>query len=436
MFRDDFLCQCGRRHKAMIDDCIVEKGAILKLPMLMEKYNAQKAYVISDKNTYSVAGHEILKIFDRSDIKYKSYIFDCDKLWPNERSVGAAIINFTADCDIVIGVGSGVINDICKIVASVSKLPYIIVATAPSMDGYASATSSVELNGLKISLPSKCANAIVGDIDILKNAPAKMLVSGLGDMIAKYVSLCEWEISSVVTNEYFCPTVSDIVRRQLDKCVENSKGLLKRDEESVSAIFEGLVICGAAMNYVGMSRPASGVEHYFSHIWDMRALEFGEPSELHGIQCAVGTLYAIKLYEYIRNIEINREKATSFSSNFDYNKYADKLRSFLGNAANQMIELEKREQKYNSKAQIIRIDRIIENRKRINEIIDKLPSSESIYDLLISLGCPTDVSDFGIDRNVLPMTFVASKDIRFKYVLSMLCHDVGIIDDMDILKII
>ena len=103
-------------------------------------------------------------------------------------------------------------------------------------------------------------------------------------MLAKYVSICEWRIANLITGEYYCETIAQMVRTALKKCVDNAEGLLKRDEEAIKAVFEGLIIGGVAMSYAGVSRPASGVEHYFSHVWDMRALEFGTNMDLHGIQ--------------------------------------------------------------------------------------------------------------------------------------------------------
>ena len=66
---------------------------------------------------------------------------------------------------------------------------------------------------------------------------------------------------------------------------EPIKGISKQYERT-QAVFDGLVIGGIAMAYAGVSHPASGVEHYFSHVWDMRGLEFGTKVDLHGIQCA------------------------------------------------------------------------------------------------------------------------------------------------------
>lgn len=206
-------------------------------------------------------------------------------------------MHYDTKCDLIIAVGPGVINDIGKFLSKLTKTSYIIVATAPSMDGYASATSSMAMDGLKISLHTKCPDVIIGDTDVLKNAPIRMLQAGIGDMLAKHVSICEWRIAHLLIGEYYCEYVADLVRSALKKCVENAYGVLKREPEAVKAVFDGLIICGRAMEYAGISRPASGVEHYISHVWDMRGLEFGTKTDLHGIQCAIVTLVATPIYE-------------------------------------------------------------------------------------------------------------------------------------------
>lgn len=206
-------------------------------------------------------------------------------------------MHYDTKCDLIIAVGPGVINDIGKFLSKLTKTSHIIVATAPSMDGYASATSSMAMDGLKISLPTKCPDVIIGDTDVLKNAPIRMLQAGIGDMLAKHVSICEWRIAHLLIGEYYCEYVADLVRSALKKCVENAYGVLKRGPEAVKAVFDGLIIGGRAMEYAGISRPASGVEHYISHVWDMRGLEFGTKTDLHGIQCAIVTLVATPIYE-------------------------------------------------------------------------------------------------------------------------------------------
>ena len=259
----------------------------------------------------------------------------------------------------------------------------------------------------------------------------KMMVSGLGDMLAKYVSICEWRIAHLIIGEYYCAEVAQLVRDSLKKCVDNAEGLLKRDKVAVAAVFDGLVTCGAAMKYAGVSRPASGVEHYISHVWDMRGVEFGTPMDMHGIQCGIGTLTAIKLYEKVMQVKPNREKAVQYVSAFDFHAWSEKLRVFFGKAAESMIELESKEQKYNKVAHEKRLDFIIEKWDDILHIIEEeLPASEEIEALLKQVGAPTCMEDIGLEQSILSMTFQSTKDIRDKYVLSRLCWDLGILEEM------
>jgi len=422
-------CKCGKQH-IFTSEVVVKEGAILELPRLLKQYDAKKIFLVADQNTYAAAGKAVTEVIENS-VKIASCIFGEDALEPDEYSVGRAIMYYEADCDMVIGVGSGVINDISKIVANVAGKPYIIVGTAPSMDGYASATSSMTRDGLKISLPSKCADVIIGDLDVLCQAPAKMMASGLGDMLAKYVSICEWRIANLITGEYYCEDIAQLVREALKRCTDNADGLLKRDKEAVKAVFEGLVIGGVAMAYAGVSRPASGVEHYFSHVWDMRGVEFGIPVEFHGIQCAMATYHAVKLYELVKKQKPDYEKASAYVAAFDLAAWEQTLREFLGKSSEAMIALEKKEGKYRKDTHPARFNIIAENWDRILQIMDEeLPSSEEIEKLLDTIGISKDLSAIGVDTECARTTFKATKDIRDKYVLSRLAWDLGILDEL------
>ncbi len=425
-----YNCPCGKEH-TFKSKVIVECGAINKLPEVLDELCAKRVFLIADKNTYAAAGKTVCEILDNNGTLVKKYVYDKDALEPDEANVGLAIMNFDNNCDAVIAVGSGVINDIGKIVSNVSGRKYIIVATAPSMDGYASATSSMTVDGLKVSLNSKCADYIIGDVDILAKAPVKMMVSGLGDMLAKYVSICEWRISALINGEYYCEDIAKLVRASLKKCVDNADGLLSGDKQAVNDVFDGLVICGVAMNFAGLSRPASGVEHYFSHLWDMRGVEFGTPVEFHGIQCALGTLIAVRLYEKLVKLPPDYAKGVSYAESFDLDSWNGKLRDFLGKGSDAMIALEKKEHKYDTEAHKVRLKRIVNNWENIKLIIyEELPSYTELAKLYEKLGLPQTPEEIGIDSKIIPMTFKATKDIRDKYILSRLCFDLGIIDEI------
>ena len=422
-------CPCGRVHVTPIEDVIVGKGVLAQLPEVLARYNSTRPFVLADPNTFKAAGERVCAILEQAGIAYSKYIFSDTHPAPDEKAVGAAVMHFDQSCDMVVAVGSGVINDISKILAKTAKVPFVIVGTAPSMDGYASDSSSMAMDGLKVSLYSGAANVIIGDVDILKEAPLPMLKAGLGDMLAKYVSLVEWQIARELIGEYYCESVADLVRTALEKCVSNADGLLKRDEAAVQAVFEGLVIGGLAMNYAKVSRPASGMEHYISHVWDMRALSFGTPEDSHGLQCAIGTLYTLRLYEKLKNITPDREKALSYVAAFDLEGWYDTLREFIGGGAEAMIAQDRREKKYDAAKHAARLEIILAKWEKIMEIVATLPASEELKALLESIDAPTDMEQIGLSRDILPLTLMCSKDIRDKYVLTRLLWDLGVLEE-------
>lgn len=424
-------CPCGKIHTADIDEIYIGKGAIQNLPECIKKYNAHKPFLLADCNTYAAAGGIVCSLLDEHQIAYSKYVFSKPELEPNEDAVGSAVMHFDATCDLVIGIGSGVINDIGKILSNITGKKYIIVATAPSMDGYASATSSMNMDGLKVSLNSRAADVIIGDTDILKTAPLHMLKSGIGDMLAKYISIAEWRIAHIITGEYYCEQVADLIRNAVAKCVANAQGLLKREDNAIEAVFEGLVIGGVAMAYAGVSRPASGVEHYFSHVWDMRGLEFGTQVDLHGIQCAMATFHALRLYDKLKTLIPDKNKAKSYVDRFSYADWKLQLKAFLGNSAETMIAQEAREQKYDKSTHFARYAIIEENWDKILRILEEeLPAFQTFSDVMDILDISKDLQTIGVDPQTAKMTFKATKDIRDKYVLSRLAWDLGVLDEL------
>lgn len=423
-------CPCGKPHTIAIDEVVIGRGVVNRLPEFVKKYG-KRPFLVADVNTYTAAGEKAAQLLKGENIPFGSFIFNDTALEPDEHAVGAAFMHYDPACDVIVGVGSGVINDVCKILSHLTGRPYIIVATAPSMDGYASATSSMSRDGVKISLPSRCADVIIGDTEILKTAPDHMLRSGLGDMLAKFVSIAEWRIASLITGEYYCEEVARLIRSAVKKCVDNAEGLLRREDAAIEAVFEGLVIGGVAMAYAGVSRPASGVEHYFSHVWDMRGLVFGTKVDLHGIQCAMATMKAVELYEKVMACTPDREKARAYVEAFDLDSWNESLRAFLGSSAETMIELEKKEGKYRKDTHEARFCLIEKNWEAILEILrQELPKKETLEKLMDTVGISRDFATIGVDGACAKLTFQATKDIRDKYVLSRLAWDLGILEEL------
>ncbi|MCF0104645.1 MAG: iron-containing alcohol dehydrogenase, partial [Eggerthellaceae bacterium] len=314
-----------------------------------------------------------------------------------------------------------------------NSLPYIIVATAPSMDGYTSATSSMIYKSMKKSIPSKAPNVIIGDVDIMKSCPKKMIKSGLGDILAKYSSVCDWRLGNLINGEYFCNEVAQIVRDSVKKCVDIADKLLDCDEDAIASVFEGLVHSGLAMNYVGLSRPASSVEHYFSHFWEMRSLAFNTGEDLHGIQCAIGTVYAAKIYDFLRNYNPDKEKACASVAAFDYNKHALELKELFGPGADAIIKLEAKKHQFDKVKHTKRLEHILANWDEIVKIInEEMPTADEIMALLDKIEAPKDCIEIGINKDIQPRLLTCTRDLRPQYVVTNLCWDLGVTDEIEL----
>lgn len=422
-------CACGKIHTTAVEHVTIEAGAINAIPAYAKSYGAKKAFIIGDINTYPLAGDKITAMLEAEGISCSSYIFKERRLEPDEKAVGSLVLHYDAKSDIIIAIGSGVINDISKILAYQTNTPYVIVASAAFMDGYAAGSSSMAIDGVKVTVPAKSPDVIIGDINILNGAPIHMAKAGLGDMLAKYVSICEWRLSNLINGEYYCEEVAEFTRQSLRACVSGAKGLLDRNPESMKMLFEGLINCGKAMDYAGCSRPGGGVEHYFSHIWDMRGLDFGTPTSSHGMQVALGTLNTIKCYQELKNITPDREKALAYAKNFDFADWSEQLRTFVGKGSEAMIALESKEKKYDLGKHAARLEVILEKWDDILRIIDEeLPSVEEFEAILDSIEAPKTLEAIGLDSSTLAMTLKSTKDIRDKYVLPRLLWDIGELD--------
>jgi glycerol-1-phosphate dehydrogenase [NAD(P)+] len=418
---------CGRIHGPGDVRAEIGSGVIDQLPEMIGSLG-KKPFVLADSRTFEAAGKRALSILKDAGIPWSLFIYKGESLAPDERSMGSAVMHFDYACDCILAVGSGTVNDLAKLLSRISGRPFMLLGTAPSMDGFASSSSSMIRDGLKISLESIYPQVILCDTDILKEAPLPMLQAGMGDMIAKYTSICEWRISNLVTGEYYCPAIADLIRNCIRQCTDHAEGLRRRDPEAVEAVTEGLILAGLAMTMAGCSRPASGMEHYFSHIWDMRAQEFGTASDLHGIQCGTAELICARIYERILQIKPDREKALASVKSFRYDHWKIDLRAFLGKSADQLVLLEEKEGKYDPAFHSRRLEKILDNWDRICGIIrEEVPSPDKVRDILIKIGAPASFEELGHTSEEVRTAFYMTADIRDKYIGSRLLWDLGLL---------
>lgn len=294
----EYSCACGKSHKVDIQAIRVGSGVIQELPGILRDLGASHIFLVADNYTYEAVGRQVEQLLDQAGLAYHKRVFQTETpLVPNEYALGSVLAAMTSQDDMLLAVGSGTLNDVTKYVSARTGIPYVIAATAPSMDGYASTVAPTILDGFKTTLPAVYPAAIVADVDILKDAPMPMLTAGFGDIIGKFTSLADWRLSHQLNGEYYCPEVAGVIEAAVETCAANAQALAQREPQAIQAVTEALILSGLAMGMVGVSRPASGAEHQMAHYWEMDALRRGEEHPLHGNAVGVGTVLAASLYE-------------------------------------------------------------------------------------------------------------------------------------------
>lgn len=293
-------CSCGMEHTCSIRNVVIGSGAIQSIAELTAAY--KNILLVADENTYAVCGNQVEKLLTGKLDALLVYKRD-GLLVPNEEAIAEMEACLSEKTDLIIGVGSGVIQDLCKYVSFDASLPYYIVATAPSMDGYASKGAAMILGNMKVTTNAHVPQAIIGDIDILRDAPMDMIRSGYGDILGKYSCLNDWKLSHVILDEYLCKEVYDLTYEMVLKTKDLGTKLQQRDPDAVQTLMEALVGVGIAMAYVGNSRPASGSEHHLSHFFEVTGILNDEPYFMHGTDVLFSAIYTQKLREELLGME-------------------------------------------------------------------------------------------------------------------------------------
>src|SRR6185436_10767006 len=197
-------------------------------------------------------------------------------------------------------VGSGVINDLVKHAAEMAGTPYVSVPTAASMDGYAASGAALRDGGFKRTFACPAPVAIVADLDVIARAPAFMGAWGYGDLVGKLVAGADWIVADALDEEAMNPGPFAMVQDNLSAWLGQPSGVRQRDRAALAGLMRGLVMAGLAMQAHGNSRPASGSDHLFAHLWEMEGLAIDGQPVSHGACVGIGCLTMLHLYEWLQ----------------------------------------------------------------------------------------------------------------------------------------
>ena len=404
-------CECGMRHDCSIRHILIGRDANKQLGSLLGDY--QHILLAADTNTFAACGEVIREqVGDRLE---SLLVYKRDGLLiPNEEAVGEMQSLLTPETDLIIGIGSGVIQDICKYVSHQAKLPYYIVATAPSMDGYASVGAAMIMGGMKVTYNAHVPEAIIGDIDVLKDAPMEMIQSGYGDILGKYSCLNDWKLSRVVRGEYFCQYVYDLTMDMVVKTRDLGQRLLSRDAEAVGTLMEALVGVGIAMAFVGNSRPASGSEHHLSHFFEIVGILNDEPYFMHGTDVVYSTVYTQRIREQLLALAAPQARALPAQEA----READ-IRAIYTSIADSVIALQDKMGWYNES----RFGIYAERWNEIAEVLREAPSCEEMQGYLKSVDLDIARFDELYGKEKIANALRFAKDLKDRFTVLWLYYD-------------
>lgn len=373
-------CECGVYHETSIRDIRVGSGLVHQVgEILRENGFPQKLLLVADRNTLRAA-EGIVESLDGFQLVFHIYddirVAQMEHVEELEEIIGQEQMG-------ILSVGTGSVNDPCRLAAARKDKPLCIFATAPSMDGFASYSSPILEDGFKLSFPAKSPEVIIGDTRILASAPRELKSAGFGDMVAKYTALIDWQVSSLLTGELYCEKVAKLTRDAVDELFALADKVTENDEYTAGLIFESLLKTGIGMSFTQNSRPASGAEHIISHLIECKQLLEGIIPNFHGDDIGVCTLELLKLYNRMAELP---EITTCFEQ-VDW----DEVYAYYG----PMAEAVKKVNHPENIVDAVDPEKLRAAWPEIRKIIAGVPSYEACKAAMEKAGCKITVADIG-----------------------------------------
>lgn len=249
--------------------------------------------VVSDVNTHPVLGQRVERALG-GRFSVSSVVLP-DGVHPDDTTV-AKVRAATATADALVAVGSGTINDLCKFGSAQDGKPYVVFATAPSMNGYTSFNAAITMHGHKLSLPAQVPLGAFFDLEVLAAAPPRLIRAGLGDSLCRATAQADWLLAHLLWGNPYRTLPFDLLKDDEGPLFEQAAALMQGDKDAIGRLVRVLILAGLGTAIVGHSQPASQGEHLISHYIDMFA-PASRPLIYHGEQVAVTTLSMARLQE-------------------------------------------------------------------------------------------------------------------------------------------
>ncbi|HUS14614.1 MAG TPA: iron-containing alcohol dehydrogenase, partial [Chloroflexia bacterium] len=266
----------------------------------------------------------------------------------------------------------------------------------------------------------------------LAAAPPAMTAAGYGDLLGKVTAGADWILADALEAEPIDPRAWRLVQDPLRAWIGQPDQLRARDPEAMEQLLEGLLLTGIAMQISGSSRPASGSEHRFSHLWEMQALGHGRPVVSHGFKVGIGSLAAAALYEQVLRRDLAQIDVEALCASWPSRaEVARRVR-----AAHDIPQLAD-SAVAESLAAYLEPDplrrRLILLQTRWPAIRERLAAqllpAATLRAMLAAAGAPTEPAEVGVSMADLRASYTLARTIRARYTVLDLVYEAGILED-------
>ena len=413
--------QVALKEASETREVVIGSGAIGQTAAVFRRgFGDVPAMVVADDNTFQAAGRSVHANLVGGGVEVaEPFVFPgTPVLHPDFERVLELEAAIRVRDMIPVAVGSGVINDLTRLAAHRAGRAYLVVATAASMDGYTAFAAAITHKGVKRSDDCPAPRALVADLDVLANAPAKMTASGYGDLLAKFIAGADWMLAEALGAEALDHKAWALVGPNLARWT-GEPGLLRTgDRGAFEGLIEGLVLSGLAMQAARSSRPAAGAEHLFSHLWEMRGVNKDGESASHGFKVGLGTLAAAGLYDLVLqqdpsslDIEVLCERWPSPAEVDQAVRRAHPDPEQAEAATRLSLAKHLRRDQLAGRLSLLR-ERWPELRPQLRAW---LPRAEEVRAQLRAAGCPVDPEAIGLSRDALRESYLLARQIRTRY---------------------
>ena len=400
--------------------------------MFKEQFPGSRALIVADENTWKAAGEAVYAYLMQAGIGCEEpYIFTDKHLHAEWTFIEMLDERLAATDAIAVAVGSGTINDLCKLCSYHQNRPYMCVATAASVDGYSSFGASITYKNMKQTFTCPAPKAIVADVGVMAKAPAEMTAAGYADLAAKIPAGAEWIIADFLGVEPIHDVAWHIVQDSLKESLADPEGVAALRPEAIAPFVEGLMLSGFAMQAARSSRPASCTDHLFSHLWNMRNHTYNGVTPSHGFQVSVGTLFMCAMFDEMYKTDftqIDVEKCVNNWPTLDQVRLAaEKL--FAGEPYAE-LGITEVTAKYGDKTEVRRQLELVkadwpELKRKLQE---QCYTYDEMYRYLSIVGAPVKPEDVGISKSQMLADVPFVRHIRRRYNLLHLVLRAGVLD--------